>query len=145
MAKVTVAILNGVNDSLYVHCSAIRRVVFQVGQQVPVSREVDGLDPESVHFLALLDDTPVGTARYRVKDGWAKAERVAVLEHNQGAGLGRALMSAIESHARQQGLAGVLLSSQEDAVVFYKKLHYRVVGEAYYDANILHRDMRKPF
>ena len=54
-------------------------------------------------------------------------------------------MSAIESHARQQGLAGVVLSSQEDAIVFYKKLHYRVVGEAYYDANILHRDMRKPF
>ena len=145
MASVSVVILNGITDLRYIHCAEIRRVVFQEGQQVPASREVDGLDATSVHFLALLDDQPVGTARYRVKEGWAKAERVAVLKHIQRTGLGRALMSAIESHARQMGLHGVLLSSQEDAIAFYEKLHYRLVGEMYYDANIPHRDMKKTF
>ena len=145
MASVSVVILSGMNDTLYAHCEEIRRVVFQVGQHVPVSREVDGLDPDSVHFLVCLDDVPVGTARVRVKDGWTKAERVAVLAQHQHAGLGRALMSAIESHARQQGLSGVRLSSQEEAIAFYQKLHYRVVGEPYDDANIPHRDMQKPF
>jgi len=141
----TVTVVDSIDDVRFARCAEIRRMVFQVGQNVPEKREVDGLDRTSVHFLATLDGRALGTARYRIKNGWAKAERVAVLPEAQRTGLGRALMSALEFHAREKGLNGVLLSSQEDAVHFYKRLHYQVVGEAYLDANIPHRDMKKWF
>lgn len=145
MSAITITVVPNLQHPRFADCAEIRRIVFQVGQEVSREREVDGLDGHSVHFIADVDGRPTGTARYRVKDGWAKAERVAVLARARRTGLGRALMSALESHAREQGINGVILSSQEEAISFYEKMHYRVVGESYLDAGIPHRDMKKPF
>ncbi len=53
-------------------CIAIRYQVFVEGQKVPLHEEVDGLDPLSDHYLILFNQLPVGTARVRYIDDFAK-------------------------------------------------------------------------
>lgn len=126
-------------------CHAIRRRVFVEGQGVPAEIEEDGRDDLAVH-LAAWDDAGhlVGTARLRIIDGVVKAERVAVLEGARGAGHGRALMAAIEAHARDLGIPEVLLHAQASVVPFYARLGYEPVGEGFVEAGIPHQAMRRP-
>jgi predicted GNAT family N-acyltransferase len=124
-------------------CQAIRRVVFTLGQGVPVSIEVDGRDPDCTHFLAIQAGVDVGAARMRIVGDAAKAERVAVLSTQRGGGIGRALMDALESRAVADGLARVKLSAQSDVVVFYERLGYTASGEEFIEADIPHRWMEK--
>lgn len=145
MSAITVSILPTTTDPRFGHCLEIRRIVFQVGQGVSAQREVDGLDEQCVHFYAECDGAACGTARYFVKGNWIKVERVAVLNAHRGKGIGRSLMSAIEMHARSLGYGGVMLASQEEVIPFYEALHYRSVGDLFFDAGIPHRNMRKPF
>lgn len=59
----------------------IRIAVFQDEQGVDPALEFDGLDEQSQHFLAFLNDKPVGTARIReINAQMAKIERLAVLK-----------------------------------------------------------------
>ena len=124
-------------------CQAIRRVVFTIGQGVDAAIEVDGRDGLCTHFLARLGEHDVGAARMRVVDGVAKAERVAVLSGHRGAGIGRALMDALEQAAQTAGLPRVKLSAQSDVVVFYELLGYTAYGEEFIEADIPHRWMEK--
>jgi len=142
----------GVGSPAYETCIEIRRKVFIDGQSVPVEIEFDGLDSQSEHFLAFDnndddDDAMVsvalGTARMRVVDGVAKAERVAVLEKARGSGIGRALMEAIEFHAQEKGLESIRLNAQLQAADFYQKLGYIAQGEVFIEAGIDHRTMTK--
>ena len=125
-------------------CQAIRRVVFTIGQGVDASIERDGRDPGCTHFLARLDGRDVGAARMRIVDGVAKAERVAVLGGHRGAGIGRALMDALEEEATAAGLDRVKLSAQSDVVAFYVRLGYSAYGVEFIEADIPHRWMEKP-
>jgi len=133
----------------YRACVEIRRKVFVDGQAVPIEIEFDGLDPDAEHFLAYgegeNDESPIalGTARMRIVDGAAKAERIAVLEEARGSGLGRALVESIERHARQSGLESVRLDAQVQAAGFYEKLGYLAEGEVFIEAGIDHRRMTK--
>jgi predicted GNAT family N-acyltransferase len=123
---------------------AVRRRVFVEEQAVRDDEEIDGLDPECLHFLALLDGRPVGAARLRhAGDGVAKAERVAVLAELRGRGVGAALMHALEAAACERGFVCVLLGAQLTAVGFYERLGYAVEGEEFLDARIHHRWMRR--
>lgn len=124
-------------------CQRIRRSVFVEGQGVDVRIEVDGLDGQCDHFIAEQGGAPVGTARLRVVDGLAKAERVAVLAACRGRGAGRALMRALEAHANERGFSEVVLYAQEAVIPFYRDIGYDARGERFYEAGIPHREMRK--
>ena len=139
----------GALSQAYKICIEIRREVFIEGQAVPVEIEFDGLDRESQHFLALGNqadgEEPIalGTARMRIVNGVAKAERVAVLEKARGSGIGRLIMESIESHAQNQGLESVHLNAQLQAAGFYQKSGYLAEGEVFIEAGIDHRSMTK--
>lgn len=130
-------------------CRALRRAVFIDEQGVPEALEWDGLDAVARHFLALesalASEPPValGTARMRIVDGLAKAERVAVRRDARTRGVGRRLMRAIEDHARERGLPAIVLHAQVAAIPFYERLGYRAHGEIFLDAGIDHREMIK--
>ena len=124
---------------------ALRRVVFIEEQAVPEDEEVDDQDGVAVHFV-VEDDGPLpqGTARMRDKGhGVAKAERVAVRRDRRSAGVGRALMGALEAEARLRGQSQVLLAAQDSAIAFYERLGYVAEGPEFLDAGIVHRWMRK--
>ena len=59
----------------------IRKQVFVVEQDVDPTLENDEFEASSNHFLAKLNDIPVGTARWRYTANGIKLERFAVLEN----------------------------------------------------------------
>jgi predicted GNAT family N-acyltransferase len=124
---------------------AIRFAVFVQEQHVPARLEWDGLDEEAEHFLVhdanAQPPQPLGTARFRVAEAVGKAERVAVLETARGRGLGRLLMDAIASRARELGLSTIRLNAQVGVLPFYERLGYRAEGEVFVEAGIDHRAM----
>lgn len=125
-------------------CLALRRAVFIDEQGVTEREEIDGLDDECVHFLAVGDEVAVGTARLWVTpNGEAKAQRVAVLASHRGQGVGALLMAAVERHAAAAGHPELILAAQESAIPFYQRIGYSAYGEEFLDAQILHRWMRK--
>jgi predicted GNAT family N-acyltransferase len=122
-------------------CLALRRAVFVDEQGVDPALDADGLDDDATQFLAWANGIPIGTARVRVVDGKAKAERVAVLDDFRGHGVGGALMDAVERYARAQGHRSVLVHAQESVVPFYERLGYAAEGATFDEAGIPHRRM----
>jgi predicted GNAT family N-acyltransferase len=131
------------DEADFTACLDIRRRVFVVEQGVSEEIEVDGLDAGCAQFIARLDGEPVGTARFRVLAGKAKVERVAVLADRREAGIGRALMTALEAHARDEGFDRVALNAQTRVADFYERLGYRREGEVFLEADIPHVRMTK--
>lgn len=116
----------------------IRRSVFIEEQRVPQEEEWDGRDPDCLHFLALIDSRPVGTARL-LSDG--HIGRVAVVADQRGNGIGLALMAATIEAAHRHGLTRVELAAQVQALAFYERLGFVAHGEIFMEAGILHRNM----
>ncbi len=124
-------------------CLDIRRQVFVDEQGVPPEIEVDGDDPKCWHYLALLDEQPVGAARMKPIDGAMKLQRIAVLPQARGGGHGVALVLRMIADARalDPGLE-VVLASQKSAIAFYEKLGFSAEGAEFMDAGIPHQNMR---
>ena len=122
-------------------CLALRRIVFTLEQGVTEELEVDGRDPEAVHFLSSVEGRAVGTARVLVTGRDAKIGRVCVLKEARGTGQGQALITAAVTWAREAGLGRVILGAQIDALGFYEKLGFRAYGDVFDDAGIDHRMM----
>ena len=126
-------------------CFRIREEVFIDEQCVPAELERDEHDSEALHFIALADGQPVGTARAVIKDNGksAKIGRVAVRRPNRGFGIGKLLISAIEETADLAHVGNFLLDAQMHALQFYVRLGYQVYGAEFMDAGIPHRHMKK--
>ncbi len=126
-------------------CREIRHTVFIEEQGVDPREEYDDLDPVCAHFLARVDGVPAGCARLFFPSDilYAKAQRVATLYSFRGYGVGRALMLALEDHARVAGVCEVRLAAQMHAIAFYERLGYEAFGDVFMDANIEHRNMSK--
>jgi ribosomal protein S18 acetylase RimI-like enzyme len=81
-------------------------------------------------FLARVDDTVVGSARYRFRNGYIYTERVAVNPEYRRKGVGSALMQAIEKTAQESGYPQLRLSvraSLASNLKFYEDLGYRAL------------------
>lgn len=127
-------------------CLTIRYQVFVEGQNVPAHEEVDGLDSCSEHYLLFINQLPVGTARVRYTDDFAKIERVAILDAHQGQGLGHVLMNfIIKDVQRNQRVKKAKLGAQTYAISFYEKLGFVICSNEYLDAGIPHKDMQLDF
>ena len=123
---------------------AIRRRVFIGEQGVPEADELDAHDAERTHFLARdAGGRAIGCACLRPYGGQHKVERVAVLPELRGSGLGRDLMSAVETHARELGARDLVLHAQAAVVAFYEKLGWASSGPRFFEAGIEHQKMGK--
>ncbi|MCY1286027.1 Acetyltransferase [compost metagenome] len=116
----------------------IREMVFIAEQAVPPELEWDDEDAHAVHFLALDDDYPIGTARL-LPDG--HIGRVSVLKDYRGLKVGEALMNAVIAEAERRGLIRQMLSAQVHAAPFYERLGFSIVSDEFLDAGIPHVDM----
>lgn len=83
--------------------------------------------PFSSVVVALRDGVVVGTAALVVQPGeWTGFVRlVCVAEAERGAGVGRAVMAAVEMRARDRGLELIWLDARIRAEGFYHRLGYR--------------------
>ena len=124
---------------------AIRRAVFVEEQGVKEALEFDARDGEARHLLALRGSEAVGTLRLRSLDRGrtAKIERVAVLAHSRGAGVGQALVRAAVALARSGGAQEARLHAQTAAQGFYAGLGFVALGPVFDEDGIPHIAMRR--
>ncbi|MDP4656410.1 MAG: GNAT family N-acetyltransferase [Algoriphagus sp.] len=122
----------------------IRELVFVVEQEVDAAEEYDEFEDSSVHFLAKVEGTPVGTARWRFTQNGVKMERFAVLKVARGKGVGQALVAAvlgdIDQHPDTKGKKKYL-HAQIHAMPLYAKFGFQVVGDQFEECAILHYKM----
>ncbi|GGF21528.1 GNAT family N-acetyltransferase [Echinicola rosea] len=125
---------------------AIRQEVFVVGQNVPPAEEYHEFEEFSIHFLALAEGEPAGTARWRFTENGVKLERFAVLEKDRGKGVGTALVQAViedvKSTAEAEGKC-LYLHAQLHAVPLYAKFGFKKVGDVFSECDILHYKMER--
>ena len=121
---------------------AVRRAVFVVEQSVPEEHEIDGLDGDCRHVLAVETATgrAIGTARLMPE---GRIGRVAVLAPWRKRGVGAALLRPLIAEAGRRGQgAGVLhLHAQTWTIGFYESLGFAAEGDEFDEAGIPHRHM----
>jgi predicted GNAT family N-acyltransferase len=123
----------------------IREIVFIDEQECPPEEEFDGLDEESIHFIAYITGEPVGTSRYRTTDKGVKLERFAVLKEHRGKGVGKRLVQTAIGQIAATFEAGTLLymHAQLDAMPLYARYGFEKVGDKFVEAGIEHFLMKK--
>ncbi|MGM1049981.1 MAG: GNAT family N-acetyltransferase [Bacillota bacterium] len=126
----------------------IRKEVFVIEQKVPLDIEIDeldSLDADAHHILIKYEGEYAATGRvtYYNKDS-AKMQRIAVRKPFRSKGLGRVLLMAMETQARELMLLHSVLDAQCQAEAFYSKLGYVTTSdEPFDDAGIPHVRMKK--
>ena len=123
----------------------IRYEVFVIGQKVPVEDEVDEFETTSTHYLAFLNNNPVGAARWRFTEKGVKLERFAVLDAYRGRGVGSSMviriLNDIKNHPDAKGKE-IYLHSQLDAARLYRKFGFVKYGDIFNESGIMHYAMR---
>jgi predicted GNAT family N-acyltransferase len=121
----------------------LRLRVFSGEQGIAREAELDGLDPEATHIVALRQGEPVGTCRLRFPGGTCKLERMAVDPNFRGRGLGTRLADASEQEASAHGATEVVLHAQRQVEGFYAGCGYVAEGDTFLEEGIPHVLMRK--
>lgn len=119
--------------------AAIRREVFIDEQNVPEDLEWDGEDAYAQHWLASIDNEPIGTVRL-LRNG--HVGRMAVVKSWRQCGVGSALLHAVITEAFAQGTRELFLHAQTHAIDFYTRHGFAAEGPEFLDAGIPHRTMR---
>ena len=88
-------------------CRALRRVVFIEEQGVSEADEIDDLDGEAIHLLAVVAGRPVGTARLLLQGETGKIGRVCVLAEARGAGIGAALLRRFHAEGARVAICDI--------------------------------------
>ncbi len=123
----------------------IREKVFIQEQKVTPELEWDGMDEKAIHFLVFKDEKAIGCARAIVIKSRMQLGRMAVLKEYRGQGAGSTLIEKAIVTAKLKQLSGIHISAQCNAINFYVKFGFEVMGDTYLDAEILHRDLTLEF
>jgi predicted GNAT family N-acyltransferase len=119
---------------------AIRRKVFVEEEGVDPDLEYNH-EEESHHYLLLLGEKALATARWRETEKGIKLERFAVLSAFRNRGLGdiilREVINDVVPLEKQ-----VYLHSQQRAVPFYERHGFVKEGPVFYEAGMAHYFMR---
>ncbi len=134
------------NEADFVLAKKIRYQVFVEEQLVSSEDEFDEFEDSSRHFLALQNNNPVGTARWRKTEKGIKLERFAVSESARGYGVGSALVKAIltdiQNNIPQEKDNPLLyLHGQVTAMKLYAKFGFEKVGDKFDECSIQHYKM----
>lgn len=135
---ITIALVNW--KAKQAQIAFVRERVFVEEQKVPLEIEMDDLDAVCQHVLVYdSNHNPVGTGRIDPK---GKIGRMAVLPSYRGKGIGGQILQTLIQYGRNSGLRHFYLSAQIHAVGFYEKHGFKVYGEEFEEAGILHIMMK---
>ena len=129
--------------TLGAHAEPIRRAVFTQEQGIDAALDADGADDGALHVVAFNRiGTALGTGRLtRHADGVGKIGRMAVVASLRGSSVGRQMLDALVTAARQRGDRRVMLHAQASAVGFYRRLGWQPQGAPFVEAGIEHQEM----
>lgn len=128
------------DKALFAESRKIREKVFIVEQKVTEDEEFDEFEEESNHYLLLLDNQAIGTARWRRIDDKVKLERFAVLKEYRGKSYGDYLLQAVLKDAQKEARP-IYLHAQLKAIPFYERRGFRKVGDLFVECEIEHYKM----
>ena len=118
---------------------AIRQTVFVEEQEVDPVLEYDEFEETSVHFVAVVDGHPVGTARWRRTPNGIKLERFAVLPSHRNKGVGSVIVEAVLNDLPNK--TNVYLHAQLTACSLYSRFGFKEEGPQFEEAGIMHYKM----
>lgn len=125
---------------------ALRQEVFVVGQSC-LYLDADGVDQSALHLCGYNRSKQL-CAYLRAfpstedpEEIW-KVGRVLVRSNHRGKGLGKALMTEIQSRLRARGITTLKLSAQAYLERFYQDLGFTICGSLFDDVGIPHVPMR---
>lgn len=128
------------NEKFLEEAHKIRNEVFVEEQNVDKFLEYDGFDDVSVHYLVFYNEKPVGTARWRETTEGIKLERFAVLKAYRGKSLASVLLKFMLEELTKLNKK-IYLNSQITAQKFYEIHKFKIVGEKFIEADIIHYKM----
>lgn len=135
-------LLRGDWTSLALMARAVRTAVFIEEQGIPESEEWDEDDAEASHaVITNLAGLPVATGRLITEGmapGEAKIGRMAVLNGSRALGLGRQVLQALISAARQRAVERLTLHAQTSAQDFYQREGFSPEGPEFDEVGIPH-------
>lgn len=99
----------------------------------PKSSTKDEWEQNSIHVLMLNEkDEAIAVGRLQLNNSEeGQIRSMAVREDFQGKGLGSSIIKFIEQKAKEEKLNLITLDSRENAVKFYEKHGYEVIGSSY--------------
>ena len=111
----------------------------------PEGSEVDDLEDQCFHIIAVNNQTVIGAGRLQYNSAHeAQIRYMAVEKKYEGNGVGRSIVKALEQEADQNNISAVVLDAREPAVGFYQKLGYSREAKSYLlFGQIQHYRMRK--
>ncbi len=132
-------ILNDINDEII----ALRTEAFVVQRNVPKDVELDGKDPELLHFCLYDKDRLMAYLRTEEKGKILHIGRVAVATELRKKGYGRKLLDYLCEYAKENGFEIVELSAVKTARGFYEKAGFLAEGDYYMETGVPHIYMKK--
>tara|TARA_B100001540_G_scaffold55166_1_gene50006 strand:+ start:915 stop:1346 length:432 start_codon:yes stop_codon:yes gene_type:complete len=128
------------NQELVKKAFAIRHEVFVIEQECPPDIEYE-FEEESTHFLIIVNNKAVATARHRETNKGYKLERFAVLKEERGKNYGNKIVKAILNDLKDyNGL--IYMHAQEQVIPFYEKIGFQKEGNIFEEAGIMHYKMK---
>jgi len=121
---------------------AIRKKVFVEEQGVDPVLEYDN-EEMARHYLLLLGEKPIATARWRETEKGIKLERFAVLPGFRNRGIGEIILKEVLIDVMPLEKL-IYLHAQLRAVPFYERNGFYKVGEQFTEAGIDHFMMKFP-
>jgi predicted GNAT family N-acyltransferase len=125
---------------------AIRERVFCGEQGVPREEEIDGLDEEATHLVALEPhgSRVIGTLRLLLAGSEAKIGRVAVQREWRRRGIASRMLEEALADARRRGCTSARLAAQLAATQLYEAAGFAVRSAPFEEAGIAHVWMERP-
>ncbi len=113
--------------------------------QRPKGSEKDIYDEHSQHrMIRDRDGRPVACGRiYTIEPGEAQIRYMAVTPEFRSQGIGSMLISALEDEAYRAGSERIVMNARVEAVQFYEKCGFSVVGKGRVSNGICHHQMIK--
>jgi predicted GNAT family N-acyltransferase len=118
---------------------ALREDVFHGEQNVPLDEELDELDRDAQHLVALdSDGRVIGTLRLLSFGDEAKIGRVVVAAEWRRRGIASQMLQTALARARERRFQRVRLAAQIVAVALYEQAGFAVESEPFDEAGIAH-------
>jgi hypothetical protein len=116
------------NNEQLLHAYAVRSICFMEETGLPARRAFDGNDFQATHIVVYAEDEPIGAARIRWFNDFAKIERTAFRKAYRNPRLLKQAAEFIFEHAARKGYRKALtLAKPQYAAVWVRLLGFRQV------------------
>lgn len=124
-----------------------------IDMRLAILRKPLGLDFSAEELAREKDDILIGCFEEEKLEGCCmltktapqtvKLRQMAVTSGLQGKGIGRVLLNFAENVARDKGYRKMTMHARKNALGFYEKLGYKVVGDEFIEVTLPHFAMEK--